>query len=339
MTTNKGCPYYVCHKENEAFIQCRDMVNTRHADFIQPRNNGVMHNRYYYYICKETYWACALYKEMKEMDERRAVGVSQLKNKLGLGILSGLDEMDNVPSSVKGISDDSIENIALNIKGIAELDQATDLINSFHYNIARNFLYVAHTLKKVHAEKLYLSKFDSYEDYCLSVFGYKRSHSFNFLSIANTYSLNEEEKYLELGITKLLLLNGVPEEKRNQYIENNNPGEKSVKQIKEDITNIDNITPLDEIEDIQHTPAMSAEIITDNSICDPFTLIDEKGIKDFKRFGKKLDSLYTMVEKLEEKHNNSEPVVITDIKVINEMVESLESELNKVKILLKKYLL
>jgi hypothetical protein len=71
------CPYYISHKEDEPFIQCRDMVNTRHADWIRPRENGELHNRYFHYTCKGSYYACALYAEMKSKDENKSCSIGQ----------------------------------------------------------------------------------------------------------------------------------------------------------------------------------------------------------------------------------------------------------------------
>lgn len=60
---NNRCPFYKSHKEDEAFIQCRDIVNVHHEDWIRTRENGELHNRYYHYTCCGTYYACALYQE------------------------------------------------------------------------------------------------------------------------------------------------------------------------------------------------------------------------------------------------------------------------------------
>lgn len=63
--SKKVCPFYKSHKEDAAFIECRDTVNIHHAGWIKPRDNGELHNRYYHYTCCGTYYACALYQEQK----------------------------------------------------------------------------------------------------------------------------------------------------------------------------------------------------------------------------------------------------------------------------------
>lgn len=85
------CPYYVSHKEDEAFIQCRDMVNTRHVDWIKPKEDGDLQNRFFHYTCRGTYYACALYVEMKAKDEKKedASNVNCNTNKCGFNNEAG----------------------------------------------------------------------------------------------------------------------------------------------------------------------------------------------------------------------------------------------------------
>lgn len=98
------------------------------------------------------------------------------------------------------------------------------------YEFSRNLL-------EMQESKLYLSAgFATFEEYTQSCLNIKKSHAYNYIKIAKTYSPEFFELVgKDIEMSKLLLLSQLGEEEAFNYVENNNIENQTVKELKSKI--------------------------------------------------------------------------------------------------------
>lgn len=225
----------------------------------------------------------------------------------------------------------------LKIDDIKTLDQATQFFRQTELSFATSLFKLSHALKKVRDEKMYLERYDSFDDYCENELNYKRRSVYNFLKIADNYPLDTKIDVQLAGVRKLLALTNLDEEERIQYIENNDILGKSSAEIVEEVKTIksghDSEDPFEEGEGLNIENMQDSVVDTVGTICTIST--SELGL--LKKFYKKMDGLYTVIEKFKNKQEDSIPFSREELIVIKNQISELDKEKERLLGLINKY--
>jgi hypothetical protein len=109
-------------------------------------------------------------------------------------------------------------------------------------NLAADFaLKMAEKLKQMKDLELYrVAGFENFRDYVEIALGIKTRQAYNYIKVYQEFPKEFLQSNAKIGITKLVLLASVPEDERNQVVEEVNLESVSVKKLKERIQELEN---------------------------------------------------------------------------------------------------
>lgn len=91
---------------------------------------------------------------------------------------------------------------------------------------------IGNELKIIRDTKSYQEKgYNSFEEYTKNELNYSKSHTYNFITIAEKYNVQSIGQIGNFGINKLLSLSQLPEPERNDFIEKNNVDDMSSREL------------------------------------------------------------------------------------------------------------
>ena len=129
------------------------------------------------------------------------------------------------------------------VKNESELTEKQQEFLKLHSNIisagviiSNGLIDLAQNLKKMQDEKLYLEAgYSSFEDYAELACGIKQRQAYNYIKILDSFDNSFLQSKAKIGITKLSLLAGLPEDSKGKLIENIDIENTSVSKLKEEI--------------------------------------------------------------------------------------------------------
>ena len=129
------------------------------------------------------------------------------------------------------------------VKNESELTEKQQEFLKLHSNIisagviiSNGLIDLAQNLKKMKDEKLYLEAgYSSFEDYAELACGIKQRQAYNYIKILDSFDNSFLHSNAKIGITKLSLLAGLPEDSKGKLIENIDIENTSVSKLKEEI--------------------------------------------------------------------------------------------------------
>lgn len=129
------------------------------------------------------------------------------------------------------------------VKNESELTEKQQAFLKLHSNIisagvliSNGLIDLAQNLKKMKDEKLYLEAgYLSFENYAELACGIKQRQAYNYIKILDSFDNSFLHSNAKIGITKLSLLAGLPEEDKEKIIENVDVENTSVSKLKEEI--------------------------------------------------------------------------------------------------------
>ena len=129
------------------------------------------------------------------------------------------------------------------VKNESELTEKQQEFLKLHSNIisagvliSNGLIDLAQNLKKMKDEKLYLEAgYLSFENYAELACGIKQRQAYNYIKILDSFDNSFLHSNAKIGITKLSLLAGLPEEDKEKIIENVDVENTSVSKLKEEI--------------------------------------------------------------------------------------------------------
>lgn len=129
------------------------------------------------------------------------------------------------------------------VKNESELTEKQQEFLKLHSNIisagvliSNGLIDLAQNLKKMKDEKLYLEAgYSSFENYTELACGIKQRQAYNYIKILDSFDNSFLHSNAKIGITKLSLLAGLPEDSKGKLIENIDIENTSVSKLKEEI--------------------------------------------------------------------------------------------------------
>ena len=129
------------------------------------------------------------------------------------------------------------------VKKESELTEKQQEFLKLHSNIisagvliSNGLIDLAQNLKKMKDEKLYLEAgYSSFENYTELACGIKQRQAYNYIKILDSFDNSFLHSNAKIGITKLSLLAGLPEDSKGKLIENIDIENTSVSKLKEEI--------------------------------------------------------------------------------------------------------
>ena len=129
------------------------------------------------------------------------------------------------------------------VKNESELTEKQQEFLKLHSNIisagviiSNGLIDLAQNLKKMKDKKLYLEAgYSSFEDYAELACGIKQRQAYNYIKILDSFDNSFLHSNAKIGITKLSLLAGLPEDSKGKLIENIDIENTSVSKLKEEI--------------------------------------------------------------------------------------------------------
>ena len=129
------------------------------------------------------------------------------------------------------------------VKNESELTEKQQEFLKLHSNIisagvliSNGLIDLAQNLKKMKDEKLYLKAgYSSFENYTELACGIKQRQAYNYIKILDSFDNSFLHSNAKIGITKLSLLAGLPEDSKGKLIENIDIENTSVSKLKEEI--------------------------------------------------------------------------------------------------------
>ena len=225
-----------------------------------------------------------------------------------LSMLTGLENMANLVKQTNNMTVEKINNIG----------QATSFIKDNDTKIANAWFNLAHALKKVRDEKLYEGQYLDFEDYYMNELKYAKTMVYNFIKVAENFPLNTKEEVVGFGVTKLISLSELGEEKREEFLEDNDVSNMTVKDIKMNIKQSNKpYTPTNDGTDIN------------------FTLDEFDKVKDIY---KNINRFNMMIGEMAEKTSQEELIDYNKIYVLHEKCIKAKKEIRQMEKMIKKYL-
>ncbi|SDN14469.1 Protein of unknown function [Acetanaerobacterium elongatum] len=100
--------------------------------------------------------------------------------------------------------------------------------------VAHGLTEIGRSLKEMRDQKLYIELgHDTFEAYTEQMLNLKQRQAYNYISIYETYGPKFIDTHGDLGISKLLLLESVPALEREEFLEEHDVGDMSVRELKE----------------------------------------------------------------------------------------------------------
>lgn len=222
------------------------------------------------------------------------------------------------------------------INDLRNLDDATSFIKKIDNDVTQRWFFLAHALKKVRDEKLYEERYTSFKDYFSSELGYSKRMVYYFINLADNYPIDTEGKLLELGVKKLLEIAELPEEQRNEYVENNDILHMSATEIKRDIKERKKRSALSKVQqsetefndgedstfDIDMKDKLNSEFKCNTAVG---ISISSSELKEINLYIKKLKYFTELVENFKEEQENMLPVEkLTISNIYTQLIEIKE---------------
>lgn len=223
--------------------------------------------------------------------------------------VSALAGLENAANLVK-------EKSELTVEKIQNIEQATMFIKDNENKITNAWFSLAHALKKVRDEQLYSVRYENFEEYYKNELNYAKTMVYNFIKVAENFPLTTKDELINLGITKLIDLTQIDNEKREEFIENNNLQEMSSKQIKEKIKQ-------------NNKPKLSNQ--------GKEFYLEEEEYKTIQKLNGDFNGFKNIIEEIA---TNDEHAKLTHEKAIylNNMLEVAKKEMLKMEKMIKKYI-
>ena len=123
-----------------------------------------------------------------------------------------------------------MNNIEIKPKPLAESEA---VIKSNESYISIGLWNIGNELKTIRDTKSYQEKsYQSFEEYTKSELNYSKSHTYNFITIAEKYNVQSIGRIGNFGINKLLSLAQLPEPKREDFIKTNDVEDMTTRELK-----------------------------------------------------------------------------------------------------------
>lgn len=209
------------------------------------------------------------------------------------------------------------KNNETTIQEITNIEQATDFIKSNDLKIASAWFNLAHCLKKVRDEKLYLEKYSSFQEYFENELKYKRTMVYKFISLAEKYDVDTTSEIVNLGVTKLFELEILDEDEKAVFIENNDINEMSVSELKNRLKHAKSIN----IENYKTRINFSS---------------DE--FEKFQKFNRNLNGFNEIMNDFIDEKQGDVEIDHTQICYLNDVFEKTKKDMRQLEKLIKKYI-
>lgn len=122
------------------------------------------------------------------------------------------------------------------ITAYKSLEESEAVIKNSENFIGMGLWNVGNELKYIRDNKTYEEKgYFSFEEYAGMELDYSRRHAYNFIEIAEKYSVQSIAQIGHLGITKLIELGKIEEEERKEFIENNPVEDMTTRELRQAI--------------------------------------------------------------------------------------------------------
>lgn len=239
-------------------------------------------------------------------------------------------------------------NVVPEIGDIHTLEDATNFIRRNDREVTQSWFNLAHAFKKVRDEKLYIEKYETFQEYFSNELGYSKRMVYYFINLAESYPIGTSEELLKLGVKKLLEMSDMPEEERIDYVKNNNVLDMSASDIKRDLKmrkGSRNIKTKDEDSDVLSGDSMSEsnQNISETDVAKEAghkveISVSSVELKGVNRYYKKIKALFEMVESFKADQENALPVNKPSLVEIKNSIDDLEKENLKLLEILNRYM-
>lgn len=228
------------------------------------------------------------------------------------------DKPISILTSLEGMAGLVKQNSDMTVEKISNIEQATTFIKDNDSKIANAWFNLSHALKKVRDEKLYEGKYSDFEDYFENELKYGKTAVYRFIKIADTFPLNTKEEVIRLGVTKLINIAALDEEKREEFLEENNVENMTVEEIKANVKQIKEVfVPKNDNVNISFTP-------------DEYDKVKEVYVN--------FNKLNTIIEELATTTSQETPIDYNKMYVLYDKCSKAKSQIRQMEKMLRKYI-
>ena len=120
---------------------------------------------------------------------------------------------------------------------IKTLSEATQAIKSIDKDIGEQWVQLSHLLKKVRDDKMYLSSYQTFQEYCEKEIDYSRQTAYAFIKITEEFSEEQtnDGSLLSLGVSKLIALTSIDSKTRKELLNEIDIENMSVSELKKEV--------------------------------------------------------------------------------------------------------
>lgn len=151
------------------------------------------------------------------------------------------------------------------ITAYKSLEESEAVIKNSENFIGMGLWNIGNELKYIRDNKTYEEKgYFSFEEYAGMELDYSRASAYNYISIAEKYSVQSLGQIGHLGITKLIELGKIGEEERKEFIENNPVNEITTRELQKAIKEKKELEK--QVEELKSKPAKVIEKIIEKEV-------------------------------------------------------------------------